>query len=63
MSSISLYESNIESGTQETCLDGAESDTETQEWPKRYWIRDQTWVEPRYLDGTGIPEDLCWEGP
>ena len=38
---------------------GTESDTETQIWPKRYRIRDQAWVEPRYLDGTGIPVGLC----
>ena len=29
-------ESNTESGTQDTCLDGTESETETQELLKRY---------------------------
>ena len=40
-------------------LNGTESETGTQIWPRRYRIRDQTWVEPRFLDGTGIPADLC----
>ena len=31
-----VNESNTESETQETYLDGAESETETQAWPKRY---------------------------
>ena len=40
-------------------LNDTESETETEIWPRRYRIRYQTWVEPRYLDGTGIPVDLC----
>ena len=28
-------------------------------YPKRDWIRDQTLLDSRFLDGTGIPADLC----
>ena len=56
-----LNESGTESETQKDSLNGTESETGTQEWPRRYRIRDQTWVEPRYLVGTGIPADLCWD--
>ena len=53
-----LNESGTESETQKDSLNSTESETGTQEWPRRYRIRDQTWVEPRYLVDTGIPADL-----
>ena len=51
-------ESETESGTEKNSQSDTEYESGAQEWPRRYRIRDQTLLEPRFLLGTGIPVDL-----